>query len=317
MSALMSRALKWHRPLMIFTLAMVVLAVATTIGLFVDDRQLDGAPIWAKPLKFSVSLAVYAFTWGWLFSLSTRARRTRWWLGTVLAAAGVIEIAIIVFQAAQGHRSHFNVSSPLDITLFSIMGTTIAVLMLANILSAVLVLAVRQADDVTTWALRIGLVVSAVGIGFGALMLGPTPAQSQGLIEGAIGAHTVGLPDGGPGLPILGWSTVGGDLRVPHFVGMHALQFLPLFAMMLLALAGRLPALADETVRVRLVLIMGGAYAAFVALVTWQALRGQSFVRPDGATLAILALIVIAAAAASATALRQGKVGLTRSKVSV
>ena len=66
------------------------------------------------------------------------------------------------------------------------------------------------------WSLRLGLALAIIGMGLGYLMTVPTAQQMAGWQAGGavniVGAHTVGLPDGGPGLPLTGWSTQGGDL---------------------------------------------------------------------------------------------------------
>lgn len=115
------------------------------------------------------------------------------------------------------------------------------------------------------------------------------------------------MADGGSGLPLLGWSTVGGDPRIPHLVGMHALQSLPLFAILLGALASRFPRLRPVRCRRALVRIAGVGYAGLVALVTWQVLRGQSIVRADWQTVLAAALLVALLSAAAAAVFRANR----------
>lgn len=295
--------LSWHRPLMLFCAVMAALSVIFLPLVVLDPRTLDGLPIWVKPLKFAVSFALYSFTWAWLLSLRHRAGRVSRWMGTLLVVAGMIEVVLITFQAARGRHSHFNVATPFDRGVFIAMGVTIGLLLVANLVAAILVIVERQADRVSTWAVRLGLVVSSLGLASGSLMVTGVPGQSWA--ENLAGAHTVGLPDGGPGLPLVGWSTVGGDLRVAHFVGMHALQLLPLAAMLLSALSARWAALRGEEVRARLVIVIGLAYGGLFLLVLWQALRGQPLIAPDALTLAALGALAVATLGGIAAALRQ------------
>ncbi|MFP3713810.1 hypothetical protein [Puerhibacterium sp. TATVAM-FAB25] len=284
---------------MLLSAAMAALAVVCVVGLVADDRELLGAPIWLKPLKFSVSLALYGTTWAWLMSLRPRPSRLLWWAGTVIAVAAAVEMLVLVGQVVRGRASHFNTSTPFDAALFSLMGLTIMVLWVATLVAALLLAFHRLADRPGRWAVRCGMVISLVGLALGGLMIG----NASG-VEGLTGAHSVGVADGGPGMPVTGWSTTGGDLRVPHFVGMHALQLLPLVALGLQVLAGRLPRLAEERVRTRLVLVAAGGYAGLTALVTWQALRGQPLVAPDGATLAAAGLLLVAVVAGARWSVR-------------
>ncbi|WP_406865261.1 hypothetical protein ABZO31_05635 [Streptomyces sp. HUAS MG47] len=282
-------------------------AVLTGIGLLADPRMLDGTPIWAKPFKFALSFAVYCPTLAWMLSLLPRGRRVGWWAGTVVAVACAVEMAIIAGQAARGHHSHFNRATPLDAALFSVMGVTVVFLWLGALVIAVLLLRARILDRAQAWAVRLGSLLALAGAAIGFLMVSPTPEQlAAGGTAGppVVGAHSVGVPDGGPGLPVIGWSTTGGDLRIAHFFGMHALQILPLALVVLVALAPRFARLRDPRVRLRLVLVGSGAYAAVFALLTWQALRGQPLLRPDAATLLAAGAVVVVGAAGTWAALR-------------
>ncbi|AEF41005.1 LTA synthase family protein [Hoyosella subflava] len=295
-----------HRPLMILAATMAVLTVVSILGLAVDDRVIGGAPIWAKPFKFAVSFLAYGLMWAWLMSYQRRWRRFGWWLGTVITVAAFGEMLVITGQVMRGRQSHFNTLTALDTTLWSIMGATIVVLFLANLVWAVLLWRQNLGDRSVTLAIRYGVALSVIGMGLAYLMVMPTPDQRDQLAAQTptmVGAHSVGVADGGPGLPLLGWSTEGGDLRIPHFVGMHALQLIPLAALVLIFLAPRIPVLRHEITRTRLISVLAVSYAGFVALVTWQALRGQPLIHPDSLTLAALALLLTATVASASAVL--------------
>ncbi len=301
----LARDVRSHRPLFVLAIAMAATALVGVVGLAVDDRLVTGLPLWAKPVKFALSVAIYALTFGWLIGQLRRWRRVAWWAGTVAAFALGIEMVIIVAQALRGTTSHFNYTTPLDATLFSIMAGSIGVLWVASLVVAVVLFANPDPDPARALAVRAGSVIALVGMGLGFLMTAPTDQQLAD-DAGIIGAHTVGLPDGGPGLPLLGWSTVGGDMRVPHFIGMHALQLIPLLLIALELLSRRVPVLRSAGVRARLTGLAAGGYAAVVGIVTWQALRGQSIVHPDALTLLALGLTVLAVAGGATVVLRRG-----------
>ncbi|GGK67930.1 hypothetical protein [Nocardia camponoti] len=300
------RNLPLHRPLLYFAGVNAVLFVVALVGVVLDDRVIAGSTAWFKPAKFALSFVLYSVALAWLMSLRPTASRLMNVMATVIVVAGAIEQVIIFGQVARGVRSHFNTTTTFNSVMWVTMGLTIVVLFLATFVVAVVLSFARIGDAATTWSIRLGLAITLVGLGLGNLM----PGRESG-VEGIAGAHTVGAPDGTPGMPLTGWSTTAGDLRIPHFVGMHALQFLPLFAALLVVLAARVPLLRVHSVRFGLVVTFAVGYAAVVALVTWQALRGQPLMHPDQSTLtaaaAIGVVVVLGALAsiASAFATRQ------------
>jgi len=267
-------------------------------GLYLDPRIITGAPAWLKPAKFAISTAIFSFTLAWIYRYITRWPALKRTLGWVLAAVLVLEVALIDWQAARGTSSHFNIANTFDAALFSIMGVSIGVLWLAMIAVLVMLWKQRFEDISWGWALRLGMLISVLGAASAGLMLRPTPPQSMLMAHhqrpAAVGAHTVGAPDGGPGLPVVAWSEHHGDLRVPHFFGLHGLQLLPLVWWLLTRgkKAGR------DRQATRLVFATAASYCAFIGLLTWQALRGQSIAEPDAATVIGFAIWLVVTLAA-------------------
>lgn len=297
----------WHfSPLLTLAgLASLALIPLFILAALVDPRTITGAPAWIKPLKFAISVAIFSATFVWLLTFVQGRQRLVRWIATITGLALLVEIGLITLQVIRGTTSHFNVTTPFDAAVFSIMGAMITAVSVCTLLLAIWLIRQRLPDRVFAWSLRLGVLLAFVGMMVAFLMTTPTAAQLEAAQAGAglpvAGAHSVGVVDGGPGLPLLGWSTEGGDLRVPHFFGLHALQVLPLIGGLLgLAWARRH---LSERQRLMLVWIAGLAYLGLVGLLTWQALRGQSIVAPDALTLAAFGLLVGASALAASLAL--------------
>jgi hypothetical protein len=284
MRTLLADARRGHPGLYWLAAGMAALALVAAGLAVLDQRTLVGAPLWFKPMKFSLSIALFALALAWMLGqLRERAmRRTGW----AIAAGLALEMVIIVGQAARGEKSHFNVDGGLGSTLFSIMGATITVVWFLTLAVALRFLRESGRDQTMALAIQLGLLVSVVGMAVGFLLA-------------SNGGHAVGVPDGGPGLFFVGWSTTGGDLRIAHFVGLHALQVLPLLA----AVAGARD--VPTAVRTRIVWSVGAGYLGLVLLLIWQALRAQPLLAPDGATLVALAVVVLGTGAGLATAPRR------------
>ena len=285
----------WRRsPVLLVTagLSLVGLLVAV-IGLAVDDTRITGAPAWLKPAKFGISITVYSLTLAWLLSLVRGHQRVVRSVAITTALALVGEIVLIDLQVVRGTTSHFNGDTPFDARLFSTMGGLIALVFAAALVVAVLLTRQRDLPRPLAAAVRGGVLVALLGMAEAGLMFANTSDDDEG-------AHTVGAPDGGPGLPLTGWSTEHGDLRVAHFAGLHALQALPLLAWGLARLRPDLPVRRQ----VALVRLAAAGYAVAVVLLAWQAERGEPLLHPHAPVLATGAAGLVLATVAVAAILR-------------
>ena len=284
------------------------LAVISVIGALVlvplwilDTRELLGVSVWEKPIKFFISAAIFSFTYSWLSSFITKGARWVKLAGLFIAVSLAVELVLISAMAILGTTSHFNVSSPTAIVIWSLMATFISIVLFSTIFISLMILFQKQQEFNLKLALALGSINTAVGMGLAYLMTWPSAAQLANY-QGIAGAHAVGVSDGGPGLPFLGWSTVGGDLRVGHFFGLHSIQV----AAILLALSLLIP----FAFRVPLILVGNLAWLSFVGLVTWQSLRAEPFSSPSELTIiSFVALAAIASILFAVLSLAQSRAG--------
>jgi hypothetical protein len=242
----------------------LALAGVFLVALTLDDRTILGLDPWVKPLKFALSITVYVWTVAWFLEDVRRAApRAAKMISGGVAVTMFTEIACIALQSLRGVPSHFNAATAFNGVVFSLMGLMIFAnsLLAAALCVLYFTVPLGKQPQPGVWAVRLGLLLFLVGSGVGGLMVSRS-------------AHAVGVPDGGPGLPFVNWSTEGGDLRAAHALGLHALQILPLAAWALRRVRG-----LSEARQTATVFGLAACYLLLSTLVLGQALFGRPLLR--------------------------------------
>lgn len=215
--------LRTASPLLWWTsLAFLALFAMCAALALVDPRLFNGISVWVKPAKFYLSMAVHMLTLSFGIMLLPERATISWTVTGVtvtMASMAILEMAYITFRASRAEPSHFNTSSELSGLLYSLMGAGAAAMMVVTAILGVQILRHGPRSMLT-----LGTGSSFILAAFLTLIIGFT--------LGGMGSHWIGGDrTDATGLPIFGWSTTGGDLRVAHFAGLHLMQVLPAVAL--------------------------------------------------------------------------------------
>ncbi len=236
----------------LFWLGCICLLAAIVFFIFsrLYPVQVMNVNAWYKPIKFALSTFFYSWAMAWfVYYLPLFDIKLFSW--SIVALLG-FEVAYIALQAGRGELSHYNISTPVYSSLFSAMALAATLVTIYTAYVTVLFFAndFTQLPTYYLWAIRFGLIIFVV-------------FSFEGFAMGSRMAHTVGIEDGSRGISFLNWSLSHGDLRIAHFIGMHALQVLPLLSFYLLKSS-------RATIFVALI------YGLLAILVLVQALNGIS-----------------------------------------
>jgi hypothetical protein len=204
-----------------FSFLMLATMAPTLLAMAIDVRLFNGINVWLKPFKFELSTIVHMVTLAWFWpylderlSRSVTVRGVAWAIGLIFVA----EVGYIAFRASLAEGSHFNSATPVAAIAYPLMGAAILVVMGLTAWIGVLIL--RSSAGQLQPPLRL-----AIGLG---LIAGSVLGGVTGAYMSSQTGHWVGdvTSDAG-GIPLFGWSRAVGDLRVAHFIGLHAIQGIP------------------------------------------------------------------------------------------
>ncbi len=209
--------LKHRNPILFwFGFFNILVGVICLVLISLDEFQILGVSRWLKPMKFYFSVGLMIITMGWILHYlndTDKIKKYSWWLVITM----FFENGLIVLQAIRKTTSHFNNRTGFDVLIFQLMGIFILLFTITFIRIAISFF--RQKEFSVSipykWGIRLGILFFILFSLEGGVML-------------TLMKHTVGAADGTAGIPVFNWSKQYGDLRIAHFLGIHALQVLPL-----------------------------------------------------------------------------------------
>lgn len=226
------KSLSEKNPILYYSgLVSLVLGLLCVLISNFDPKQVMGVNAWMKPFKFFISICIFNWTMAFYLSLLPEKFGKHIHLYSMMVVVVfAIELIIITGQAARGQLSHFNITTPTNAMLFSLMGVAIVTLSTWTAFVGIWFFKAPVPPGFSAgfwWGVRLGIVLFVV-------------FSFEGMVMAQKLQHTIGAADGSKGYPIVNWSMQHGDLRIAHFVGMHALQVLPLFGYFVLRKPGEI-----------------------------------------------------------------------------
>jgi hypothetical protein len=305
MLGLLKRAWPVSHGVTILVVQNVFLLVISLVARVLDDTIVNGVSVWDKPVKFSLSFLAFGPMLLWLFSRVVMTRVVRYGVG-ILGWSMVVEGSLIFMQSVRGQASHFNNTTPFNAAVYQAMAAGVGTFALAGVIVGLIMARKHLGSDAVGLATKIAVPMMTFGAVIAFAMTMPKPGQVEAGSK-IVGSHTVNGVDGGPGLPLLGWSTEFGDVRVAHFIGLHSLQFVPLVALLLVILDRRGIVRSSVAVQRQVTSLFAMSYGGLIVTALVQALRDLPITRFDGLTGLMFILLVLVPALAGAARVTRGR----------
>jgi hypothetical protein len=242
-----------NETLFYYGLLCLALALVFLILTRYTSTQVYHVNAWYKPTKFALSTCLFAWAMAWYchYLPNFNIQLFNW---SVILLLG-FEIIYIAFQASKGQLSHYNISTPVYSALFSMMAlaATLVTLYTAYIGMLFFTNAFDTLPNYYLWSIRFAILIFVI-------------FSFEGFAMGSRLNHSVGALNDNSNWFILGWSKTVGDLRVAHFIGMHALQVLPILSYYVFK-------------NTKLTIGLSVIYGLLAALTLIQALKGRPLLR--------------------------------------